>query len=807
LSKGAKLIIGAGGTILVLCIGLFFFLKYLVVKSFPEVEGVQTLGGLHHPVEIFRDEYGVPHIYAKDEHDLVKAAGYVHAQDRLFQMELARRAGEGRLSELFDTATIKYDKLFRTLGLSILAESLEQHLHPLSRQLLENYAEGVNAFIEAHKGKYPIEFDMLNIQPEPWTVRHSIIISRLMAWELNFAWWVELTYAEIAERVSVEKFQEIIPRSPASVMPLVPREEIKFPLLTVRSFLNDVYEYREFIGLGPFTAGSNAWVVGAEKSVSGKPLLANDPHLIISLPSKWYEMHLSAPRVNVAGVSIPGAPFIIIGHNDSLAWGFTNAMLDDADFFMEQIDSTGKFYRFKDKLLPLTIREEKIYIGKRDSVEISVRSTHHGPLVNEVHPRGVHQHTDITLQHTFFSLRWTGFELSDEFLAFYKINRAQNRQEFLEGLKDFTVPAQCAVYADVRGNYCLWLAGRVPIRAKGNPLLPRAGWTGTEEWKEFIPFDKLPRRINPKEGFIISANQVIADESYPYYLSAYWEPPARSERIRELLQSSEKFSAHDFQQMQQDVFSSYARALAAMILAEYAHDSSLTNEIGRSLEYLRNWDYRSTQYDIATTIVHTFFLRLLHHIYEDEMGEDIFRDFVYFSAIPYRVTEQLMQSDSSAWFDDIRTEQREVRSDMIRRSFSEAIQILSQQLGDDMKHWQWGQVHTVTFEHPFGKIKPLDRIFNVGPFPLGGCGTSINKAEFKFTKPYAYYAGPSMRQVIDMAHSSTAYMVNPLGQSGQPLHDHYDDQTALWLNGSYRTVTTDWNAIRTAGWKRLELRP
>jgi penicillin amidase len=798
---------GIGGTFLVLLVALFFFLRHQVTKSFPDYEGVLILTELNNPVEIFRDEFGVPHINARNEHDLMMAAGFIHSQDRLFQMELARRAGEGRLSELFDTTTIKYDKLFRTLGLSILAESLEQHLSPISRQLLEDYAAGVNAFIETHKGRYPIEFDMLNVQPEPWTIRHSILLARLMAWELNFAWWVELTYAEIAERVSLEKFQDIIPQSPKTVRPLVPREEMKFSLASVRPFLNDVHDYREFIGLGPFTSGSNAWVVGPAKSDSRKPLLANDPHLIISLPSKWYEMHLTAPGLNVSGVSLPGVPFIVIGHNDSLAWGFTNAMLDDADFFMEQMDSTKKFYRFKDKLLPVTIREEKIYIGKKDSLEISVRSTHHGPIVNDVHPRGVHQDNDTTLQHSFFSLRWTGFEMSDEFLAFYRLNHAQNRHEFVEGLKGFTVPAQCAVYADVQGNYCLWVAGRVPIRSKGNPLLPFAGWTGEEEWKGFIPFDKLPRRINPTEGFIISANQAIADESYPYYLSAYWEPPSRSERIREWLQSLEIFSTQDFQVMQQDVFSYYALGLDTIILAEYAHDSIITNETSRALEYLRNWDYRCTQYDIASTLVHTFFLQLLYNIYEDEMGSEIFRDFVYFSAIPYRVTDQVMQSDSSQWFDDIRTERREIRSDMIRKSFSEAIQILSHHLGSDMKQWQWGQVHTVTFEHPFGKIKPLDRVFNIGPFPIGGSGTSINKAEFKFVKPYSFYAGPSMRQVINMANQRVAYMVNPLGQSGQPLHEHYADQTALWLNGGYRMVTTDWDQIHSAGWRKLELRP
>lgn len=806
--KYAKLTIGLSITLIAILGGVFLFLYYLVTKSFPVVEGTLNLPVLRAPVEIIRDEYGVPHINASDEHDLMVAAGFVHAQDRLFQMEILRRAGEGRLSELFDTTTVKFDKLFRTLGLTILAESLEQHLHPTSQRLLEDYTKGVNAYIEMSRGKYPIEFDMLNFEPETWKVKHSILIARLMSWQLSFSWWVDLTYAEIAERVPIEKFQEIIPSSRQNTGPFVPKEKLKFIHSDGQTFLNDVRVFREFMKLGSLSAGSNAWAVGPSKSLSGKPILANDPHLKISLPAQWYEMHLTAPGWNVAGVSLPGIPLIVIGHNDSIAWGFTNAMIDDADFYLEKVDTaTPNSYLFKNVSMAMSVREEKIYIGKKDSVEIIVRSTHHGPIINDVHPRSMHRHPDSMMRSTPISLRWTGFEIADEFLAFYRMNRATNKVEFENALQGFTTPAQCAVYVDVQGNFCLWVVGNVPIRRMGNPLLPLVGWTGDEEWVGYIPFDKLPRRINPAEGFILSANQAMVDSSYPYYLSVLWEHPSRSQRISELLSSTEKFSAEDFKQFQQDVVSYYGKELTEHILKEYQSESFLDNETRIALEYIRNWDYRCTQYDIATTILQVFFVKLLHNLYEDEMGSEVFADFVYFSAIPYRVTSQLMASDNSLWFDDVRTEQRETKSDIIRKSLSDALSFLTSKLGTDTKLWQWGSLHTVTFEHPLGNVKPLERVLNVGPYPLGGSGTTINKAAFNLIRPFSCSVGPSMRQVIDMANPSIAYMVNPPGQVGQPMHQHYDDQTLLWLNGGYRTVITDWNLIYKLGWKRLELRP
>jgi penicillin amidase len=338
-------------------------------------------------------------------------------------------------------------------------------------------------------------------------------------------------------------------------------------------------------------------------------------------------------------------------------------------------------------------------------------------------------------------------------------------------------------------------------------MLPLPGWNGEAEWKNFIPFVQLPKIINPDDGIIASANQKIGDAQFPYYVSTLWEPPSRIQRIRQLLHSTERFTTDDFQQFQQDIVSPYARDVTRMLLDAY-HDSSRNSQkLSEALNYLRNWDYRFAQNDVATTIFNVFVARLFHTTFEDELGKDVFNDFVFFGAIPYRVTSQLLSADSSLWFDNVTTRTVETRDDILRQSLSDAIAELQQSMGDEMKNWQWGKLHTVTFKHLFGSRKPLDNIFNIGPFPISGGGTTVMKTEYKFTTPYGVSVGPSMRQVVDLSQPLDAFTVITSGQSGQPLNKHYDDQTTLWLNGGYPRVTMDWEHIKNEDWDHLILNP
>ena len=807
MTRPSVVFLGITGTLIAALLAAFFFFRHLVVKSFPVTGGTVAAAGLQSPVDVYRDQYGIPHVIASGAGDMMFAAGYVHAQDRLWQMDLMRRAGQGRLSEIFGKKTLGVDMMFRMIGLPRVAAAIGPALSPESRDALEAYAAGVNAFIGSHRGKYPAEFDMLDYEPEPWKVEHSLIVTRLIAWELALAWWTDLTYGAIAERVPDAMLKELLPDYPDSVRVTVPSGGRRARAGDASQLYSAALAYREMFGLGQAGGGSNAWAVNASRSENGYPLLANDPHLAMPQPSRWYLMHLSSGGAGVSGVTIPGIPAVVIGHNGSLAWGLTNAMLDDADFYAEKTDAAkpGR-YLHAGKSLPMDIRAETIYIGARDSVEITFRATVHGPVVNDVHP--VTKDDTLRPARDPLTMRWTGTEVSDEVRGFLIINRAAGIGEFERGLSYLTVPGQAVVYADTSGNVAYWTAGRVPVRRnRYHPMLPLPGWTGDAEWNGFVDFHDLPRLLNPPDGMIACANQKISGDAYPWYLSTLWEPPSRIVRIRELLQGAAQFTADDFKRMQQDVTSPHARELTGLLMRIAASGPRADTVTNAAIDYLRNWDFRFATNDVATTIFNAFYVSLLRNIYLDEMGPDIFRNFQEFGAIPNRVTSQLLASDGSPWFDDVLTPARESRDEILLKSFSQSLDSLRAALGPVMKEWRWGNLHAVTFRHPFGARSPLDHVFDIGPFAVAGGGTTVSKTEYNGSAPFAVKVGPSMRQVIDLGKPLEGFFVLTGGQSGQAFHAHYEDQTPLWLNGGYVRVTMDLEEITSSPWDRLVLEP
>lgn len=798
MGRKIKILLGIAGSLTIIALVTVVILRYLVTKSFPMVDGELRIAGLQSAVTIQRDDYGVPHIAAENEHDLFFAQGYVHAQDRLWQMDLSRRAGQGRLSEVLGSSTLKFDKLFRTVGILRIAEKLEQNLHPDSRRVLEAYSDGVNAFIESHHGKYPIEFDMLNYSPEKWKPVHSLLISRLMAWELNISWYTDLVLGDLYKTLGEEKARDIFPTYPENAPIIVPKEfRAKYFSQDMTHLIEADMEFRKFFGTTGTHIGSNAWAVGPEKSVNGKAMLANDPHLGFSAPSKWYEEHLRGGEFNVAGVSLPGAPMIVIGHNQRIAWGLTNVMADDADFYLEMTNSTGEYY-FKDAWRPMTVVQDTILVKDSASVILVTKSTHHGPVVNDVNATG-----SIT-KDVLLTMRWTGQDVSDELFSLILINKAKGWGEFKNGVKEFTVPGQNFVYADNNGNIGYVAGVRLPIRSAQNPTLPMPGWTGQYDWTGFVPFEQVPSLYNPPQHYIAAANNKMTDRAFPYHISNLWEPPSRIQRIHELLGKQEKVTAEDFKHMQGDYFSRFAADMTPYILHAYDSVAVLDIEVQTALSYFRNWHFRFSGDDVPTTLFHVFFTHLLRNIFLDKMGEAMFLKYIFMANIPYRVVPVLMRNSSSDWFDDKSTPQIETRDVIIRKSLEQAILELKASLGGEMKTWQWGLIHTITFRHPFGSRPPLGAVFNIGPFPIGGSGTTVNNGEYYLANPYQVTLGPSTRQIVDFSDLDGALSVIPTGQSGQPMHDHYSDQTPLWLSGEYHTIPID--SARVAAVTRHTLR-
>lgn len=784
MSRTFKIVTGIFFTSVVVLIMLFLFLRYQVVKSFPEYNGTRFFLYLKDTVEIYRDEFAVANISAKNETDLMFAAGYVQAQDRLWQMDLFRRTALGRLSEILGKDALKFDMLFRTLNLKDVAKEIDKMLPDDFKKYLEAYSNGVNAYIDEYKGKLPVEFDILDYQPEYWQPEHTILISRLMAWQLNFSWYVDLVMGKIEEKLGRQKALELMAEYPKDAPVIVSNFKI-IPKISqsMSDFFDVVKSYKKFFGFQSASFGSNCWVVDSVKSINGKPILANDPHLTLPAPSYWYEMNLSAPNLKVGGFCFPGTPFIIVGHNERIAWGVTNAMIDESDFYINYLDSAkNSNYIYDKRSVPLRIREEIIKIGKSDSIIAFFKNTHHGPVVNSLNK--AISGNDDGYDSVLVSMRWTGQEASLEIYAFYLINKAQSRNDFINALKYYSVPGQNFIYADIENNIGYQLAAKIPIRKNTNPSFPQSGWNTDYEWKGYIPFEKLPTLWNPEQHFIASANNKIVSNT-DYYITNLYMPRYRVERIIQLLSSNSKFSINDFQRFQLDLFSIHAKKYAEMILKVYESESMNDNDINTILEYFRNWDYQHTPFDVVSSIYNIFFVKLIKNTIEDELGEELFNEYVFFPALPINFMDKLIETES-VWFDDIRTDIVETKSQIIRKSLVDAITELKYIFGPDIKNWQWGKLHNLSFKHPLGKIKPLDRVFNLGTFEVGGTGSTLNNGEINFAEPYECIVGPSFRQIVDLSQIEKRFCVITTGQSGQVLNNHYADQTPLWLNGQYR---------------------
>ena len=797
-----KVLLGVLGTLAVLCLALLFFFYHLITKSFPETSGSVTVPNIDADVSIYRDDYGVPHIFGNSDRDVYFAVGYVHAQDRLWQMELMRRAGQGRLAEVLGEPALKIDRMFRTLGLWRHAQKTLPTVEARTHLALQAYADGVNEFILTHKGKYPIEFDILNFQPEPWTVEHSLLISRLMAWELNYSRWVDIVLNQLVDRLGAAKAAEIFPVWPEGA-PLIVPEELRGKKLgsAANQLLDADQTFKRLLGTAGLESGSNAWAISGSKSMTGKPILATDPHLMFSAPGRWYEVHVAGPDLDVAGATIAGVPFVVIGRNRSIAWGVTNAMLDDEDFYAEEVDSMQHptRYRLNNVWRALETRVDTILVKDGPPVLLTVYQTHRGPVVNRMEPSAQYSRQ-------LLSMRWVGHESSNEAQAFYLINRAGDWKEFLEGLRHFAVPAQNFVYADSAGNIGYHLGGRIPIRKTKTATLVFPGTTEEYDWRGFVPFEEMPQVLNPPEGFVAAANNRIVSETYPYYLSNLWEPEWRIERITEVLRAQPRFSVEEMQRLQQDVISPHAREVVPIILRAYQGRENEPPDVQATLTYFRNWNYEMKATDVATTLFQSFLVRMVKNTFEDEMGPQLLALYDTLATLPLAAVTKLMKKGASPWFDNVLTPQLETMEDDIRESLGQALQDLKARCGGEIKEWRWGTVHQVEFPHVFSANSLLRPLFTVGPYQTGGSHSTVNKGDFPLSQPFVNFVGPSIRQIFDFSNRTNDWVVMPPGQSGQVYQKHYDDQMMLWTNGGFRKRFFERRDVEQAGYDLLLLR-
>lgn len=798
------LLIGAGG----------IAIYWTFYRPLPDYQATLEQPKLQQEVNIHWDTYGVPHIYAENKHDLYYSLGYVHAQDRLWQMTLNQMAAEGRFAEHLGKGFLPYDKLQRTLGFWRIAKKIEQTLSDSTRSQLQAYADGVNAYVENHPKSLPIQFTLADMQPIKWTITHSVALARLMAWELNLAWKSELTYAYLAEQLPPEKFSELLPNNRFLTDAISSSNsswaQTLMPVLKVNESLN------KLMGKEGAHVGSNAWAVSAKKSSTEFPILAGDPHLGLNIPGKWYEVHLNLNGKNLSGATLAGAPIVVLGQNDHLAWSMTNIMLDDTDFFQEAVNPDNPKQYVLDSLAgdPLyeefEIQKEIIKIKNDDDTVFTRKLTHHGPVISDVFPEQEY------VDNRVITMRWTGQDISHEIEALFTMNWAQSFEEFRRGARYFKVPGQNFIYADKAGNIAQLSLANIPIR-NSNPVMLREGWEPTQNWQGYVPYEELPSIINPDRGWVANANVSPADENYPYYISIYWEPNARQRRIEQYLTQDQPLSPQAFQQMQNDTYSLYSRDITQMILPVLKNSEQLNFET--VISYLENWDFSYDQSETAASIMDVFLLRLSENTFKDEMGSAAYENFVRFSAMPIRTIKRFLQNGSS-FFDNVKTTDRtESADEIIIQSMNEAVDFLHKNYGDEPFEWRWEQLHTITLEPPlFGEAADdpdapaalkliVNNLFSKGPYSVPGHDMSINNGEYNWNNPYEMRLGPSIRRIVDFSDLSRTLSIVPAGQSGNPLSQYYGDQTESWLNGQYKFLYQDSTFFNENQFKTMKLLP
>ncbi len=785
---------------------------WFATKSFPLIDGTLRVSGLKNQVEIVRDRMGVPHIYADNADDLFFAQGYVQAQDRLWQMDFNRRIGSGTLSDILGAATIKQDRFLRTIGLARAARADLAAASEQDTRRMQAFADGVNAFVNTHLDNLPIEFTILGFKPAPWEPVDTLAWGKVMAMNLSGNYEADLLRSSFIDKFGMDKTRELMPAYPSSGPFIISPEMKEFrpqslpgnrgvPHISVGLLGSDSREMLAYIGLRSPDIGSNNWVIDGSKSSTGKPILANDPHLGIQMPSIWYEMGMHCVPISdscsydVAGFTFPGVPGIVVGHNNRIAWGVTNVGPDVQDLYIERINPQNpNQYEFQGKWQDMQIVDEPIKVKGVVSETLHVQITRHGPIMTPV-LSGVTQPV---------ALQWTALrERSGLLRSVDMIDRARNWDEFRAALRFWDVPSQNFVYADLDGNIGYQMPGNVPIRAKGDGSLPVPGWSGEYEWTGYIPFDDLPFVSNPSTHFIATANNAVVPSTYQYFISSDWSAPYRAQRILELLRAKEKLSVADFKIMQGDVHSIPLVQLQKHILR--INPEGFLQQ--RAMQHVKSWDGRLTIDNIGGTIVEVTYQKLFANLFADKMGKELFAAYQAADNPSRRSVLALLEQPENDWWDNPSTPKKETRDDIIRQSYSQAADWLGSQFGDAPEEWRWGRLHTATFAHPLGSVQPLDRLFNAGPIAAPGGVFTVFATSFKGTTPYAVSSVSSMRQIVDLANWDSAETVHMTGQSGQPLSRHYADMVLMWRDVQYAPFSFSRAALDRAREGRLVLMP
>ena len=796
---------------------------WFVHRTLPQTSGTLTVAGLQHRVSVERDQWGVPHIAASTLHDVMFAQGYVTAQDRLFQMELNRRIAQGQLAQIFGAGNnnefVDADILLRTLGLYHVAQTQVTHISVITRALVQAYADGVNAFLTTHKDDLPLEFTFLGITPAPWTQTDVLAAGTTIALSLDSAWYYKYTRALLQMKVGKAVANELFPVYPAenpTLLTLSSQATISKPTALSSSstpdfttlpadLLRGVAAVHTLLGSTGASFGSNSWVVDGTRTVSGKPLLANDPHLDISMPATWYEIALHGPGLDVIGFSLPGTPGVLIGHNDHIAWGVTNVEADDTDLYLETLDPVNHpgQYRYNNHWLPLQIHQETISIRNQSKpLTITIAATTDGPVMNSA---------VSDLKHFApVSLKWTFLQPGYTLAGFIQLDLATNWSQFLMALANISI-SQNFVYADTEGNIGYRMSGMLPIRPLANSQLPVEGSTSTFEWQGYVPQEEMPTLFNPPTHVIITANNQIVPDTYPFYVTAYWDQGYRAQRISNLLAMTPHLSLADLERIQVDVYSIPAAKITPFFITA---GRSASGDAADAAKLLQGWNDAMTQDSTAASLYEITVSVLVREMLEPLLGKDLYNIYSsnYRGSGLFSLLINLLTKPAAPFFGITSQGQASARRDgAIVHALTEAMDQLRAGFGPDPSQWSWGRLHQAHFEHPLASVTLLNLIFGVAALERPGDSVTVNIGgddAFSTDPPnYNQVTVPSMREIIDLSNLDKSLWIITTGESGQPFSAHYNDLNPLWNKNQYQQMGFSSQAGKQAIREVLILQP
>lgn len=745
------------------------------------------------------------------------ALGYLHAQDRLWQMDIARRTGKGQLAQVLGKEALATDKFMRSFDLWKTAQVQWKKLSKRSKSILEAYTKGVNFFLEESKGSLPFEFGAMDYTPEQWDGLDCLVIGKVMSMELSMSMWADIAFGELATRIGTERAKQLLPDYPVDAPVIIPTKNPSAPLPTRDTTLYSSYikdknventmiamgnilnHNRTFLGFTGSGNGSNCWTMRKTHDTKSVAILANDPHLSLSLPARWYPAHLTTKSSNIIGMTIAGLPSFIIGRNDNITWGITNMMADDFDYFVEKTDPKNNNYYFDEQgnRKKFSYRRDTIMVRDDEPYIYDIRFTSRSGVISDAHLLGT---TPALLKmgdskpetyytnNTVLTYRWTATIASDEVLALYNISKAKSWNDYSNALQNWGSPALNFVYADKFGNSGVIPSGMLPKRINNPAYLPALGYAPATDWAGVFSTGILPKSYNPPRRFIAVANNKIT-ENPDVFVTHWWEPSSRAERLIQALSQFDEYDVRDAQFLQQDVISPYAKRMVLQVMPILkAKRKYLPKDADSVFTVLQRWDGLMGAGRWQPTVFALFQDELIRSTFVDEMGERLFRQYSLIANIPLRKIEELLNDKKSPWFDDKNTSGVEDRDEIVFQSFVRAVR-RAKELNENGNVFdsKYGHVHKITLKHIFSTNPLLDKIVTQGPFETGGSHTSLNNGEWRIFSPFDQVLGASTRFIADM-EDSVVYTVIPGGVSGEPLSAHYSDQIQLWLKGGYVKV-------------------